>query len=41
LALAASDRDGLNGGMHKSLSLLDRLSRTIRTLDGKALLEVS
>ncbi|CQD09262.1 short-chain dehydrogenase [Mycobacterium lentiflavum] len=41
LALCTSDRDGLNGGMYKSLTLLEQLGRTIRTLDGKTLLEVS
>lgn len=40
LALCTSDRDGLNGGVHKSLTLLEQLGRPIRTLDGKALLKV-
>jgi citronellol/citronellal dehydrogenase len=40
LALCTSHRDGLNGGVHKSLTLLERLGRPIRTLDGKTLLEV-
>ncbi|RDH79819.1 SDR family NAD(P)-dependent oxidoreductase [Mycolicibacterium moriokaense] len=38
LALCTGDRDGLNGGVHKSLSLLEQLGRPIRTLDGGALL---
>jgi citronellol/citronellal dehydrogenase len=40
LALCTSDRDGLNGGVYKSLTLLEQLGRRIRTLDGKTLLEV-
>ncbi|MEB4211750.1 SDR family oxidoreductase [Mycobacterium sp. 94-17] len=39
LALCTSDRDGLNGGVHKSLTLLEHLGRPIRTLDGQRLLE--
>lgn len=41
LALCTSDRDGLNGGVHKSLTLLEQLGRPVRTLDGGTLLEVS
>ena len=37
LALCTSDRDGLNGGVHKSLTLLEQLGRPIRTLDGRSL----
>jgi citronellol/citronellal dehydrogenase len=40
LALCTSDRDGLNGGVHKSLTLLERLGRPIRALDGRTLLEI-
>lgn len=40
LALCTSDRDGLNGGVHKSLTLLEQIGRPVRTLDGRALLEV-
>lgn len=40
LALCTSHRDGLNGGVHKSLTLLERLGRPVRTLDGRTLLEV-
>lgn len=40
LALCTSERDGLNGGIYKSLTLLDQLNRPIRTLDGLTLLEV-
>jgi citronellol/citronellal dehydrogenase len=40
LALCTSDRDGLNGGVYKSLTLLEQLGRRIRALDGKTLLEV-
>lgn len=39
LALCTTDRDGLNGGIHKSLTLLERIGRPIRTLDGSASLE--
>jgi len=39
LALCTSHRDGLNGGVHKSLTLLEQLGRPIRTLDGRTLLE--
>jgi citronellol/citronellal dehydrogenase len=39
LALCTGDRDGLNGGVHKSVTLLEKIGRPIRTLDGKALLE--
>jgi citronellol/citronellal dehydrogenase len=39
LALCSSHRDGLNGGVHKSLTLLEQLGRPIRTLDGRTLLE--
>ena len=35
LALCTSERNGLNGGVHKSLTLLEQLGRPIRTLDGK------
>jgi citronellol/citronellal dehydrogenase len=38
LALCTSDRDGLNGKVHKSLTLLERLGLAVRTLDGKTLL---
>ena len=37
LPLCTSDRDGLNGKVHKSLTLL-RLGLPVRTLDGKTLL---
>ncbi|HEY2043489.1 MAG TPA: SDR family NAD(P)-dependent oxidoreductase [Jatrophihabitans sp.] len=40
LALCTSHRDGLNGGVHKSLTLLERLGLPVRTLDGRTLLEV-
>ncbi|UXA09267.1 SDR family oxidoreductase [Mycobacterium sp. SMC-2] len=40
LALCTSDRDGLNGGVRKSLTLLEQLGRPVRMLDGRALLEV-
>lgn len=40
LALCTGDRDGLNGGVYKSLALLEQLGRRIRTLDGGTLLEV-
>ena len=40
LALCTSQRDGLNGRVHKSLTLLERLGRPVRTLDGRTLLEV-
>ncbi|HEX5253948.1 MAG TPA: SDR family oxidoreductase [Mycobacterium sp.] len=40
LALCTSRRDGLNGGVHKSLTLLEQLGRPVRTLDGRTLLEV-
>jgi NAD(P)-dependent dehydrogenase (short-subunit alcohol dehydrogenase family) len=40
LALCSSHRDGLNGGVHKSLTLLERLGRPVRTLDGRTLLAV-
>jgi citronellol/citronellal dehydrogenase len=39
LALCTSDREGLNGAVHKSLPLLEQLGRPIRTLDGRTLLE--
>ena len=39
LALCTSHRDGLNGGVHKSLTLLEQLGRPVRTLDGKTLLQ--
>jgi citronellol/citronellal dehydrogenase len=38
LALCTGDRDGLNGKVHKSLTLLERLGLPVRTLDGKTLL---
>jgi len=38
LALCTSHRDGLNGGVHKSLTLLEQLGRPVRTLDGTTLL---
>jgi citronellol/citronellal dehydrogenase len=38
LALCTSDRDGLNGKVYKSLTLLERLGLPVRTLDGKTLL---
>jgi citronellol/citronellal dehydrogenase len=38
LALCTSDRDGLNGTVHKSLTLLERLGLPVRALDGKTLL---
>lgn len=38
LALCTSDRDGPNGKVHKSLTLLERLGLPVRTLDGKTLL---
>jgi len=40
LALCSSHRDGLNGGVHKSLTLLEQLGRPVRTLDGRTLLAV-
>lgn len=40
LALCTSRRDGLNGGVHKSPTLLEQIGRPVRTLDGRALLEV-
>ncbi len=40
LALCTSHRDGLNGGVYKSLPLLEQLGRAVRTLDGTELLEV-
>lgn len=40
LALCTSHRDGLNGGVHKSLTLLERLGRPVRTLDGRTLLQI-
>ncbi len=40
LALCTSHRDGLNGGVHKSLTLLGQLGRPVRTLDGRRLLGV-
>jgi NAD(P)-dependent dehydrogenase (short-subunit alcohol dehydrogenase family) len=40
LALCTSNRDGLNGKVYKSLTLLEDLGRLIRTLDGRTLLEV-
>ena len=40
LALCTSHRDGLNGGVHKSLTLLEQLGRPVRTLDGRTLLGV-
>jgi citronellol/citronellal dehydrogenase len=40
LALCTSDRDGPNGGVYKSLTLLEQLGRHIHTLNGKTLLEV-
>jgi len=40
LALCTSHRDGLNGGVHKSLTLLERLGRPVRTLDGRTLLQM-
>ncbi|HRD10414.1 MAG TPA: SDR family oxidoreductase [Mycobacterium sp.] len=40
LALCTTDRDGLNGRVYKSLTLLEQLARPIRTLTGDALLEV-
>ncbi|WP_459973262.1 SDR family NAD(P)-dependent oxidoreductase, partial [Mycobacterium sp. MUNTM1] len=39
LALCTSHRDGLNGGIHKSLTLLEQIGRPVRTLDGAKLLE--
>jgi citronellol/citronellal dehydrogenase len=39
LALCTGNRDGLNGKVHKSLTLLEQLGRPIRTLDGRTLLE--
>ena len=39
LALCTSHRDGLNGGVHKSLTLLEQLGRPVRTLDGRTLPE--
>ncbi|WP_197415191.1 SDR family oxidoreductase [Mycobacterium sp. M26] len=38
LALCTTDRDGLNGRVYKSLTLLEQLGRPIRTLTGDALL---
>jgi citronellol/citronellal dehydrogenase len=38
LIFCTSDRDGLNGKMHKSLTLLERLGLSVRALDGKKLL---
>lgn len=40
LALCTSDRDGLNGKVHKSLTLLEQLNRRTHTLDGRTLLDV-
>lgn len=40
LALCTTDRDGLNGRVYKSLTLLEQISRPIRTLDGRELLQV-
>jgi hypothetical protein len=40
VALCTSHRDGLNGGVHKSLTLLKRLGRPVRSLDGRTLLAV-
>lgn len=40
LVLCTSDRDGLNGAVHKSLTLLEQIGRPVRTLDGRTLLEV-
>lgn len=40
VALCTSDRDGLNGGVHKSLKLLAQIGRPVRTLDGRTLLAV-
>ncbi|MFI5507940.1 SDR family NAD(P)-dependent oxidoreductase [Mycobacterium sp. NPDC051804] len=37
LALCTGDRDGLNGGVYKSLALLEQLARPVRTLDGRVL----
>lgn len=34
LALCTGDRDGLNGGVHKSSTLLEQLGRPVRALDG-------
>ncbi|KUI29294.1 SDR family NAD(P)-dependent oxidoreductase [Mycobacterium sp. GA-2829] len=39
-ALVTGDRDGPNGRVCKSLPLLEELGRPIRTLDGRALLEM-
>jgi NAD(P)-dependent dehydrogenase (short-subunit alcohol dehydrogenase family) len=38
LVLCTSDRDGLNGKVHKSLTLLEQLGLPVRALDGKTLL---
>jgi NAD(P)-dependent dehydrogenase (short-subunit alcohol dehydrogenase family) len=38
LVLCTSDRDGLNGKVHKSLTLLEQLGLPVRTLDGMTLL---
>ena len=40
LVLCTSDRDGHNGKVHKSLTLLDQLGLPVRTLDGRTLLGV-
>lgn len=40
LALCTGDRNGLNGGVYKSLTLLEQLGRPVRTLDGRAVLQV-
>jgi citronellol/citronellal dehydrogenase len=40
LVLCTGDRDGLNGRVHKSLTLLDQLGLPVRTLDGRTLLGV-
>lgn len=40
LALCTTDRDGLNGRVYKSLTLLEQIGQPIRTLDGRALLQV-
>lgn len=41
LALCTADRDGLNGRVYKSLTLLEQIGLPIRTLDGRALLDAN
>jgi citronellol/citronellal dehydrogenase len=41
LVLCTGDRDGPNGGVFKSLTLLEQLGREIHALDGRSLHESS